>query len=625
MKSKTSFFNPGIAKNLLRRCWPLWVCYLAALLAILPLALMRVVNSHYTEEISIAGALGYATMVSSQMLSILSLIMGALTAMVVFGYLYNTRGMGLMNSLPVTRTTMFWTAWLTGLLPMLAADVVAALCCLPMVVGHGLAIRYVLLWLGAAVMSNIAYFGFASFCATLTGSVIILPLVYLVLNFTAVVAEGAASEVFSHIVYGLTYQVERLSWLSPPAHLTAYYTVWQMGDRVIFQGYEAFPVYCAAGLIFALLGWLLYRRRRMETAGDTVSIPVLKPVFQYCMAFGTALVFATLVYSGILNLDLHGLKATALELLLLLVGAFLGYYVAEMLLQKTVKVFRGHWKGLLITWAVLLLLVAAGELDVTGCERRVPDADKIETVGFQGVDYRQPENIQALVSLHRAIIADKDRNEHFLDTFDGEYYGGEEQNVRLPVTIQYWMKDGSSVLRTYSIAGDQTVLADPDSVLNRTAELANVQEALEYRTHTDIPVIPENVTYFTVDFNHVTAEGDGYTDQIRLTPQEAVDFYNNAVLPDLAEGHIARRVFWETAERDAIITNASLSLQLTDQAAVEAGAVWEQKTSWFNFQICSDAVHCMDWIEEHTGERPVLMQELDRENTVWYDLGFGLG
>lgn len=39
MKSKISFFNAGISKNLLRRCWPLWAAYLAMLILILPVAL----------------------------------------------------------------------------------------------------------------------------------------------------------------------------------------------------------------------------------------------------------------------------------------------------------------------------------------------------------------------------------------------------------------------------------------------------------------------------------------------------------------------------------------------------------------------------------------------------------
>ena len=47
MKSKTSFFNRGIAKNLLHRCWPLWAAYLILLLLLLPLMLRQQVQNAY--------------------------------------------------------------------------------------------------------------------------------------------------------------------------------------------------------------------------------------------------------------------------------------------------------------------------------------------------------------------------------------------------------------------------------------------------------------------------------------------------------------------------------------------------------------------------------------------------
>ena len=63
--------------------------------------------------------------------------------------------------------------------------------------------------------------------------------------------------------------------------------------------------------------------------------------------------------------------ASAEVLVLMLIGAFLGYFAAEMLLQKTVKVFKGRWKGFLAVAAALILFVCCAEFDVFGFERRV--------------------------------------------------------------------------------------------------------------------------------------------------------------------------------------------------------------------------------------------------------------
>ena len=132
MKSKTSCFNSGIAKNLLRRFWPLWIGYLLILLLI-PLALYSRLQS-FDPGTDLSPALDLTLGNTFQPIVLLSFLISILSAMAVFSFLYNTRSCGLMNSLPVTRTSLFFTSLLTGALSLLAADVLAcgvtALLCL---------------------------------------------------------------------------------------------------------------------------------------------------------------------------------------------------------------------------------------------------------------------------------------------------------------------------------------------------------------------------------------------------------------------------------------------------------------------------------------------------------------
>ncbi len=58
---------------------------------------------------------------------------------------------------------------------------------------------------------------------------------------------------------------------------------------------------------------------------------------------------------------------------MLLGGAFVGYFVSEMLMQKTLSVFRGKWRGFVVSCAVIIVLTLGAEMDVTGYERRTPD------------------------------------------------------------------------------------------------------------------------------------------------------------------------------------------------------------------------------------------------------------
>ena len=44
MRSRTSFFNPGLAKSLVKRFWPLMLVYLALLLLSLPLQISSLIG-----------------------------------------------------------------------------------------------------------------------------------------------------------------------------------------------------------------------------------------------------------------------------------------------------------------------------------------------------------------------------------------------------------------------------------------------------------------------------------------------------------------------------------------------------------------------------------------------------
>ena len=189
MKSRISCFNAGVCRNLLRRCWPLWVGWFVLLLFLLPVQLAKA--SFWGEE-TLAQSLQRLTLSSGQDMVLISFFMGIVTAMVVFGYLYNPRSCGLMHSLPLRRETLFFTAWLTGFLPMLAAELLTALLTGALYLGEGLPLQDLLTWLLMAVCSNLCFYGIAVFCAMLTGSLLILPVAYLALNLAAWAAEDLA-------------------------------------------------------------------------------------------------------------------------------------------------------------------------------------------------------------------------------------------------------------------------------------------------------------------------------------------------------------------------------------------------------------------------------------------------
>lgn len=586
MKSKTSFFNPGVCRNLLRRCWPLWTAWFVLLLFLLPVSLTRL--SAFVSPGS--QDMNRAVLIAAENLIPLSFGMAILTAMCMFSYLYNTRSCGLMNSLPLRRETAFGTAYLTGLVPMLLAEVLVFALTAAFYGGRAVTMMNLLRWLLAAILSSLAFYGVAVFCAMLTGSLFILPLVYAVLSFAAWVAESCLHEILGTLIYGFPNGGKVwISWLSPPVALMNRVSVgvWQENDSWRLFGLGALAVYAGVGLVLSFLALLLYKKRQMECAGDTVAFPILRPVFRYCMAFGTAVVFASLVYSLLLGGSFHGRTAALVLLALLLLGAGLGWYAAEMLIRRTVRVFPGKWKGLVLVCAALCVLTLGAEFDLTGFEGRVPEPEAVESLQIphgKGITLRQPENIREATELHRRLIEHKSLHE------------GEIHSVGTWINLTYILNNGRQLERSYYLCSFEPEEADD---IDAWEALLNCPEAQEQRRSQKLPVTEETFYAATLHCIRYDEEGQNQYAEVRLTAEQALDFYENAVLPDRA-AHTLDRI-WLRWDGTALDLESNVAFYLETHRKTEDGEVWDT----LNLEIYMDSEACLRWIRENT-ELPVM-------------------
>lgn len=586
MKSKTSFFNPGVCRNLLRRCWPLWTAWFVLLLFLLPVSLTRL--SAFVSPGS--QDMNRAVLIAAENLIPLSFGMAILTAMCMFSYLYNTRSCGLMNSLPLRRETAFGTAYLTGLAPMLLAEVLVFALTAAFYGGRGVTMTNLLRWLLAALLSSLAFYGVAVFCAMLTGSLFILPLVYAVLSFAAWVAESCLHEILGALIYGFPNGGKVwLSWLSPPVALMNRVSMGVRADDDVWRlfGLGALAVYAGVGLVLSFLALLLYKKRQMECAGDTVAFPILRPLFRYCMAFGTAVVFASLVYSLLLGGSFHGRTAALVLLALLLLGAGLGWYAAEMLIRRTVRVFPGKWKGLVLVCAALCVLTLGAEFDLTGFEGRVPEPEAVESLQIphgKGITLRQPENIREATELHRRLIEHKSLHE------------GEIHSVGTWINLTYILNNGRQLERSYYLCSFEPEEADD---IDAWEALLNCPEAQEQRRSQKLPVTEETFYAATLHCIRYDEEGQNQYAEVRLTAEQALDFYENAVLPDRA-AHTLDRI-WLRWDGTALDLESNVAFYLETHRKTEDGEVWDT----LNLEIYMDSEACLRWIRENT-ELPVM-------------------
>ena len=603
MKSSRLSFNTAIARNTLRRCWPLWAAYLGFLLVTLPLPLLseiRTARGRSGVSLLYVCREQIANMAVFQGLA--GMAVAILTVMLLFGYLYNSRGNTLMNSLPIRRESLFLTLYLTGLIPMLVCELLVMGLTMLMTASYDIGTVWFFRWFACASLGLLAFYGFALFCAMLTGNILVLPAVYVVLNLTAIGFETCIRELLSNVIYGMTPGKMRLTFLSPPVKLSdELKVVTNYPDTVRLEGLEILAAYAVVGVIFALFALLLYRKRRMESVSDFVAIPVLKPVFRVCMGFGGAFLFTAVIFENFFQNSVSGRSAAWLMAVLLVIGAFLGWLIAEMLIRRTVRAFPLPWKGLALICLVCILTVIAAETDVTGYEKRIPDPEKVDHVEFCfDTEFSDPENIRLVTELHRELIRDKQlydgRSEDYMRMGEKSYRLndlGVEDDLQMDfwVPINYVMKNGRELQRVYTIVFHAHEVDEPESTVGKILNLLNSREGIQSRMRTTLPMEAQYVNYAVIN-----REGlNGMENSYRLSPQETLELWNMAMLPDAEDGNLSLYTIVDTEENMKTQTNLRIDINLYDETRTHDPYHWDHSYRVFTF-----SERCLDWIEEHT-------------------------
>lgn len=585
MKSKISFFNRGISRNLLRRFWPLWAAWLVFLLLLVPGSLSGTADMIRR---------GFEQSLNIELIRIsLSLVFFAApvsvaAAMAMFHYLYQSRSCGMMNALPLRRETMFSTAYWTGLVPLLLAEIFTALLTALLYCPGGLLrLTTALDFLALTALATVAFYGLAVFCGMLTGNLLVLPVLFVLLGLSAAVAEGCARCLLEAFVYGMRRPSLSFGFLAPLyqlARILNYDVPEEDSYRII--GYGLLAAYGAAGLVLSFVSLLLYRRRRMEAATDTVAIPVLKPAFKYCMSLGTALVLAYVMLQYFITLPVNGRANAWIVLGLMLVGAFLGYFAAEMLIQKTLRVFHRGWRGLAAACAVVAVFVLAFRFDLFGYERRVPAAENVEQVIVEcmGKEARltEKENIAAALDFHRDVLAARGRDRSY---DDGSY----------SVQLSYSLGGEKVMLRSYLL----TRTAD-DALVREAEALLNCHEAILARVVKELPVEEQFIDSAEVEYGQWyprmdTGEEDFGFSTLELTRAEAMSLYREGVLPD-AEADAIGRVHLVT---DKAYAGSTYPLTIR----IDLREPDRQGYTPYYFIIVDvekDSVNTLRWLREHT-------------------------
>ena len=446
MRFATSYFNPTLYKKNLSRFWPIWVAWLVLWLFIMPLNLINMWTNYQMDgQEGIYRFLRICLNLNSDF-GEFTLFLGAcyavVVALAVYGYLYNHRSAATMHALPLRRENLFVTNYLSGLtfflLPSVVVYGLSTLVIFTALPGELSALALPALWSGfwMRTAGELFFYSFAVFCAQFTGNAFALPAFYGILNCLVIAMYTLCSELARNLFYGgwpIMGEPKFVELLTPVYGMytavrwprVSWYDLWsnelnvpQIGELELgFASPGIMAGYAFAGVVLTAAALLVYRRRHIETAGDVVSVKVVRPIFRVGVAVCVGL------WGGVLSAMFF--RHDRVEVLLsawVILWTVVGYIAAQMLLHKSFRVFKKSLKGCAVTAVVMALSLTACYLDVFGVETWVPDADEVESVqiyisntfplddgAYFNEDITDPAQIEQIVALHESIIDDYKR------------------------------------------------------------------------------------------------------------------------------------------------------------------------------------------------------------------------
>ena len=611
MPSKTSFFNKTIFKKNLSRFMPLWAAYTLIWIFTLTLPVFTDLR-HWTS----IGSPDYLPQFTYQMLEtartggiIMGFLFGPMTAMAMWGYMNTAKSVGMYASLPIKREGLFITTYVSGIVGLLVGNCVAFLLTFIVELMYGFVqIVPLLHWLALTSISGVFFYSFATLISMMTGHMAAMPVLYAILNFTAVLIEALVRHVIAPIfIYGFGGYDNGLIFmrLSPAVYMientrvsATFSEPTMMGSSITgyyFSGWGVMLGYFAAGIVLAVIALLMYRRRAMESAGDVIAVRRLRPVFKYVFSMGCAFTLGALIHSILYVYYNRYNSSSAIAICVcMLLGGVLGYYIAEMLLKKSFRVWREGLRGAIAVVAAVILFSLTLELDLLGIERKVPSSESVKSVSVMtygsnhhNIMFFDSSNIDEVLSIHGSAIEKKS---------EYEAYNGNGVNLN----IYYYADDNAQgramIYRTYYIPYEGSDYYDnPDSDFRALSALINTEEAQEYRNRVPVPVNEDSITACWI--HYWDPEICGYT-EIDLGSVNGAKLYNDCIVPDRETSMLGYAwLIRETPAYYETVYAANITFEIMEKTYDDFGReqrLWHQIT--VNPTI--DATLTMDWIRE---------------------------
>lgn len=451
MKLRTSFFNPTAFKKDVTRFAPAWALYTLFLLLMMTVVVGN--QEAYYRTTNLAELLGLT--------AIIAMCYALLNAQLLFGDLYNTRLCNALHAMPLRRECWFVTHTAAGLAFALIPNLLVSLITMTML-GAGWSVA--LWWLLAASLQYLFFFGLAVCSALCVGNRFAQVLVYGLVNFLSLLVFWFAAALYEPLLTGVRISEDTfLNWcpvyrmvssydlvnvIPKESTTTSEYWMSPVIDRITLgEGWGYLALCAVIGVALLGVALALYRRRKLESAGDFMAVRALEPVF---------LVLYSLTAGAFFHIfaELFGSWGSGGNYCFLAVGLAVGFFTGRMLLKRSLRVFQPKaFLGLAALAIVLVLSLVLTALDIFGIARRIPQLAQVESVTIQtlygetnALTLDDSAEIQNILDVHRAAI-----NGETQQAPQNQYNFRDELCY---VELSYTLENGSTLTRYYSIETD---------------------------------------------------------------------------------------------------------------------------------------------------------------------------
>jgi len=391
------YFNKSLYLRNLKRFWPLAVAVFVV--AFFFFVLVAMVANFAVQTFDVDGNQPAVDIIAplAAYAGSMAPIFSILTAIAMFGYLHRPKSAGFLSSLPISRLGIYITNILSGLTIMLVPTLLIGIINALLLIGRSVPTSHFVLWFAAIIFMHLFYFSLAVFCTFLTGKPVMQAFLYVFLQVVVTLIGVIIEFVTDVLVFGYdtvipiatmssdTPQIFWWAFLVPVQAIV--YIIGNLPD--IAETISIYPIHSIVNLlIFPILtglllffGYLLYKRRRIESAESVIVHKAMRSVFKYLIGFfmGSLLGFTltTIVSTG------AGISMLTFVITLTISAAIfgaLGCLFTEMLIKKRFRVWKSAWKSMVFLSLGFMAIMLFVRLDATGYERHVPNPDNVVAV-----------------------------------------------------------------------------------------------------------------------------------------------------------------------------------------------------------------------------------------------------